>query len=48
MVQCREIALTRKESGVWGGELLDRGKPTVLSSEKHPDKIRKQKLAQAS
>lgn len=48
MVQCREIALTRKESGVWGGELLDRGKPTVLPSEKHPDKIRKQKLAQAS
>jgi hypothetical protein len=45
--QCRAIALDRKESGVWGGMLLDRGKPSGLPSEKHPEKLRKQRLAEA-
>lgn len=42
---CLEIAVTRKETGVWGNKLLTNGKEKGLPSENHSETLRKQRLA---
>lgn len=42
---CLEVAVERKDSGVWGGVHLRNGKVAPLQSTTHPDKLRKERMA---